>query len=314
MPSRLFTHLSRAIGPHSAQNELRWMKRALDNPVRGLEPTSSTLHDMVARRVRGEPLQYILGSQPFGPLDLVVRPPVLIPRPETEEWALRLAEAISRSSSGPPLPITILDLCTGSGCIPLLLCRTLPRGSAHATGVDISAHAVSLARENAGLCGIPVPTSGRALQRAELEQWKHGSFVPILADLTLPDFVERAGLEPPYDVITANPPYIPRAEYDRLPPSVKDFEDVRALLGDSDSAGGLALPQDERDKGLTFYHRIADLVHEHGLLHAEGTLALEVGKGQAQDVAEIVERKARLRHVDIWKDPWGIERVVVARP
>ncbi|KAH9858753.1 S-adenosyl-L-methionine-dependent methyltransferase [Lenzites betulinus] len=311
MPSRLFTQLSRAIGRESAQNELRWMRRALENPIRGIEPASRTIDDMVARRIRGEPLQYILGSQPFGPLNLAVRAPVLIPRPETEDWALRLADTIrAPSSSAPRRPLKVLDLCTGTGCIPLLLCHALPRGWAHATGVDISEHAVRLARENAGLCGIPVATN----PHADLEQEGHNTFMPVLADLMQRNFVNRAGLEPPYDVITSNPPYIPRDEYDRLPASVKDFEDVRALLGDSVDAGDLALPQDERDKGLTFYHRIAELLRDHDLLHAEGTLALEVGKGQAQDVADIVERKARMRHVDIWKDPWGVERVVVARP
>lgn len=150
-----------------------------------------------------------------------------------------------------------------------------------------------------------------------------------------PAFIEQARLRPPYDVITSNPPYIPKAEYDALARSVREFEDVRALLGDpllhlhehphghpggSGSGSGFAaaiiereVPPADREKGLAFYHRIAALVRDHGLLRVGGTLALEVGAGQAADVAALVEHKARLRTVDIWKDPWGIERAIIAR-
>ena len=73
------------------------------------------------------------------------------------------------------------------------------------------------------------------------------------------------------------------------------------------------MPEEDRAKGLAFYHRIAILVGSHGLLRRGGTLALEVGEGQASAVATIVEHKARLGRIDVWKDPWGKERVVVAR-
>ncbi|KAI0630327.1 S-adenosyl-L-methionine-dependent methyltransferase [Trametes polyzona] len=317
MPSRaapsLLAQLSRAIGSQSAHNELRWMQHALKNPPGGIRPTADTLEDMVARRISGEPLQYILGSQPFGPLNLAVRPPVLIPRPETEDWTLRLADAILQSAHKPRRPLNILDLCTGTGCIPLLLCHLLPPGFAHATGVDISEDAVQLARENRELCGIPAPPPSPDSAAQTTPKENGNTFVPVLADLMRPNFVKRAGLKPPYDVITSNPPYIPQAEYDRLPSSVKDYEDVRALLGDVDSPGSPSLPEEERGKGLVFYHRIAELVRDHDLLHPEGTLALEVGDGQARDVAALLERKTGMRKIDVWKDPWEKERVVVAR-
>ncbi|RDX40445.1 S-adenosyl-L-methionine-dependent methyltransferase [Lentinus brumalis] len=300
----LLSQLSRAIGRQSALSELRWMQQALSNPPPGISPACRSLDEMVARRVRGEPLQYILGSQPFGPLDLAVRPPVLIPRPETEDWTLRLADSLTPS---PATPFRTLDLCTGTGCIPLLLCHLWPLGSTHATAIDISPDAIQLATENATRCGISTQAHAHASTHPE------NTFTPILADLMHPDFAQQARLEPPYDLITSNPPYIPQAEYDALPASVKDHEDIRALLGDTPSPLANDVPAQDRAKGLTFYHRIAALVGEHGLLRAGGTLALEVGQGQAHEVAAIVQAKAGVDKIDVWKDPWGKERVVVAR-
>jgi SAM-dependent methyltransferase len=86
------------------------------------------------------------GTQPFGHLDILTRPPVLIPRPETEHWTLRLAQSIRPS---PQNPAHVLDLCTGTGCIPLLLCATWFPGSTSVVGIDTSLEALQLAQDNA---------------------------------------------------------------------------------------------------------------------------------------------------------------------
>ncbi len=204
----------------------------------------------------------------------------------------------------------VLDLCTGSGCIPLLLCHLWQSGAAHATGVDISTDAIRLATENAALCGIPALASSSATAQPQ------NTFTPVLGDLMHPTFIQAARLQPPYDLITSNPPYIPRAEYDELPPSVKDFEDVRALLGETPghSPPDANLPDTDRAKGLVFYHRIASLASRHGLLkRSGGTLALEVGDGQAFEVAQIIKNNFEAHSIDIFKDPWGKRRVVFVR-
>ncbi|KAF8894033.1 S-adenosyl-L-methionine-dependent methyltransferase, partial [Infundibulicybe gibba] len=110
-----FTRLIAALGPRQARIELRWLRQAqADIPL---------LTQLISRRADGEPLQYILGTQPFGPLNLLTRPPVLIPRPETEHWTHALADLISPSAQS---PVTLLDLGTGSACIPLLLAHLWP--------------------------------------------------------------------------------------------------------------------------------------------------------------------------------------------
>ena len=220
------------------------------------------------------------GTTPFGPLDLLTRPPTLIPRPETEDWAIRLARAVA-----PTRNLRVLDLCTGSGCIPLLLCHLWPAGT-HAVGVDISPDAIWLATDNA-------------------VRSRTNSFTPVLGDLRDPALLDR--LVPPFDVITANPPYIPLHLYHTLPSSVKDYEDPQALIGD--------YPDAQIQDGLSYYRSIATLLGRKGVLADNAVLALEVGHDQAHAVKHILERIPALRfhQIDIWRDPWNKERVVFAR-
>ncbi|EEH41332.2 hypothetical protein PAAG_03618 [Paracoccidioides lutzii Pb01] len=114
------------------------------------------LREMVRQRARGVPLQYILGDQPFGELEILCQRGVLIPRPETESYTTRTANLLlskfkfkSESDKHPPT-LRILDLCTGTGCIPLLLHSLLAPAfpQLQICGVDISARALELAREN----------------------------------------------------------------------------------------------------------------------------------------------------------------------
>ncbi|TFK54153.1 S-adenosyl-L-methionine-dependent methyltransferase [Heliocybe sulcata] len=292
-PDHLLKTLAKAIGRDAAILELRWMKEALrvGRPERLPE---LNLETMVSRRAQGEPLQYILGTQPFGPLNLLIRPPVLIPRPETEHWTIRLSQTLTPSRDK---PISLLDICTGSGCIPLLLCHLWPRGSVRAVGFDISAEAVQLSMDNAAVCGTPSASGAGTCDQ--------NVFTPILGDVFHPATWSSHLLRPSFDVITSNPPYISREEYKSLPPSVKDYEDPRALLGD---------PPDSGDQhGLSFYHRIAQLTAEMKLLKPRGLLVFEVGDKQAHDVRTIVQEEAGIRDTEIWQDPWGKERVVVGR-
>ncbi|KAF9222769.1 S-adenosyl-L-methionine-dependent methyltransferase [Gyrodon lividus] len=282
---QLFTKLAFSLGRESASLELKWMKQVLSPS----DPPTA-LQAMLERRLRGEPLQYILGTTPFGSLNLLTRPPTLIPRPETEDWTLRLANTISPSNSS---PVSVLDLCTGSGCIPLLLCHLWPPGSTHAFGVDISPDAIRLATDNATRCKITTRVTSNL----------RNVFIPVLGDLHDPDLINL--LQPPFDVVTSNPPYIPKREYDELSPSVKDYEDPRALLGDP--------PGSSDQDGLSFYHVLASFIATKGVLRDGAIVALEIGHGQAEAVESILHHTARLRNTEIWKDPWEKKRVVFAR-
>ncbi|KAG2016159.1 modification methylase [Coprinopsis cinerea AmutBmut pab1-1] len=281
MHSRLLARLAQSLGSHQATLEFKWMGQALKT-----KHATASLEEMVNRRARGEPLQYILGTQPFGPLNLLTRPPVLIPRPETEHWALKFAEKC-RPVQG--VHKSLLDLGTGSGCIPLLLCRLWPQGSLSATGVDISPHALSLANENAALCGIP-PRSDSMTPR--------NTFRTSLANFLANDFPgTHLSSALPIDILISNPPYIPWDEYLELPESVVNFEDPKALFGGP--------------SGLEHYEAIARLLTRPGIFNTGAVVALEVGHRQAETVEGLLRSTGRIRSSEIWTDPWGKERTVI---
>lgn len=154
-----------------------------------------------ARRARGEPLQYILGTAEFFGLELEVGPGVLIPRPETEGLVTLAMELAGRR--GP-----VLDLCTGSGAVALALAHELPPATT-IVAVDISAAALAFAERNRVRLGA---THVRLLQ-GDL-------YAALPAD------------GPRFAVITANPPYIPPEAYATLPAEVRDHEPQEALLAD----------------------------------------------------------------------------------
>ena len=143
-----------------------------------------------------KPLAYVIGHVPFGPLSIIVEPPILIPRPETEEWVMRLIGNIKEPNKQ---KLIILDVCTGTGCIALLCAKMLPHSRVY--GVDINSQAIALAEKNKRQLGIDNVTF-------------------LLSDLfnQLP-----RGLM--YDLIISNPPYISATEYQYLAPSVSLWED-----------------------------------------------------------------------------------------
>lgn len=162
--------------------------------------TSATFRLLVARRVTGEPLQYLEGTVQFGPLELLADPRALIPRPETEQlWE----KVVARVGEEPPT--VVVDLCTGSGNLALALKHTFRGAFVWAT--DLSPQALSLARENGVRTGLQV-------------NWFEGDlFSPLPADL-------RGQV----DLIVSNPPYVAEAEVDALPDDVRDHEPRAALV------------------------------------------------------------------------------------
>ena len=88
------------------------------------------------------PLQYLLGSTPFDDLEILVEPPTLIPRPETEEWTMHIIHLLKKIEDQ---KLTILDLCSGSGCIGLSIAHAYPKS--HVYAADISPQAISLGKK-----------------------------------------------------------------------------------------------------------------------------------------------------------------------
>lgn len=189
----------------------------------------------------GEPLQYVLGHVRFMGMDIGVAPAVLIPRPETEE----LVDLIQRNGR---TYARVLDIGTGSGCIALALKKHVP--SAVVIGMDVSSDALSIARRNSEVLGLPV-------------QW-------IQQDVLDPSAAIPARL----DLIISNPPYVPRSEEASLDPHVRYHEPHLALfVEDADP--------------LLFYRVIAQRAWD--LLVPSGELWFEGHYQYAEAVADIVK-------------------------
>ncbi|KZT58897.1 S-adenosyl-L-methionine-dependent methyltransferase [Calocera cornea HHB12733] len=277
-----------ALGRSQALQEIRWMRSELlkDDGRRDAGGADARLESWINRRTAGEPLQYILGSQPFGPLDIITRRPVLIPRPETEEWVRQLSARFDLRARG--RTVSVLDLCTGTGCIPLMLCHIWPRGQVRVLGVDVSADAVALAKEN-------LEKNGSNGNEADFLRGD------MFDDRLLASLSEKGK----FDIITCNPPYIPSHEYAKLSKSVKEWEDPRALVGDYPLPEDRSRIEEIEADGLRFYSRLADIIP--GLLVSkDGMAVLEFGIGQGSDVMNILRHL--FREAELWKDQFGKER------
>lgn len=178
----------------------------------------------------------------------------------------------------------VLDLCTGSGCIPLLLSHLLQDTLQVAHGIDISPEAIGLSEDNKELV-------------ASDNVFFHQS------DILSPDFMDRVrndtGVEH-FDIITSNPPYIPAQVWAQLPQSVRDYEDSRALVGGPVPGVG---------DGVQFYGRIAQLADQL-LEPASGDfpqIAVEIGETQAAEVSSLLPGEC-----ETVQDQYGRNRMVLA--
>jgi release factor glutamine methyltransferase len=223
--------------------------------------------DLIKRRRASEPIAYILGRREFFALPMVVDRRVLIPRPDTEI----LVETALSGTRERHLYGRMLDLCTGSGCVAIAFAKERPTW--RVTAVDLSPDAASVARENVQRAGVV-----------------HN--VAVLEGDLFAALPESARFE----LITANPPYIPSAEIAELDADVRDFEPRLALDGGAD--------------GLHVMRRLIGDAMQY--LSPGGLLALEGGFDQAPAVAALLEASG-FSEIARSKDLAGVERVVSGR-
>lgn len=222
----------------------------------------------VERLLQGEPLAYVLGEWEFYGLPLYVSPQVLIPRDDTcavAELAIRQALFLQQAPR-------ILDLCCGSGCIGLAIASRVP--DARVTLADLSTDALAVAKKN--------------IQR--------NRFGTRVTSLRVDALAEPPAFLGKFDMLVANPPYIPDWELEELPHSVKDYEPHMALVGGED--------------GLDFYRAIAG--NYRSRLKEGGFLCFEFGDDQGDRVCRILEDNG-FTILERAKDYHGVERAVLAQ-
>ncbi|MEG9883677.1 MAG: peptide chain release factor N(5)-glutamine methyltransferase [Hyphomicrobiales bacterium] len=198
---------------------------------------------LIARRLSGEPVSRILNKREFWGLPFALSPATLDPRPDTETIVAETLELLSRQSPRRPKP-RILDLGTGSGCILLALLHSL--SDAWGVGTDRSHQAIATAHDNSVRLGLKA----------------RASFVCCDWD---------GAVNGPFDVIVANPPYIPTGDIARLMPEVLKFDPIMALDGGTD--------------GLAAAHQIIPMAWQK--LRPGGWFVMEIGAGQAKQVSAL---------------------------
>jgi release factor glutamine methyltransferase len=228
--------------------------------------------DYVKRRGETrEPLQYVIGNTEFIDLKIAVNKAVLIPRPETEIlalWALEKAKAVTGDA------VSVLDLCTGSGCIALYVASQEARAKVSAT--DISTEALTVAAANA-------------------KEFKLDSRVTFLqGDLFAAVPAEQKGT---FDVIVSNPPYVDPAQRETLQPEVREHEPAQALFAD--------------DGGLAIIKRIISGAVEW--LKPGGWLGIELGMGQGETATKLTEAVNSYQAIEVKVDGAKIPRFLIAQ-
>lgn len=208
------------------------------------------LEKIILRLERSEPVQYVLGRETFCGRTFYVGPGVLIPRPETEVLCRWIEEDYNRPYCAlqPPMPLQVLDVGTGSGCIAVTLAADL-RNSA-VTAWDISGDALLIAREN-------------------VHQWQ------VRVELNMEDVLHPSvsAMQQKFDVIVSNPPYICDKERTEMEGNVLAYEPETALF----------VPDDDP---LRFYRAIAEYGVQ--ALSADGVLYFETNPLYINDVKEML--------------------------
>jgi release factor glutamine methyltransferase len=252
------------------------------HPERELSVEEMSRYDAaLAERSHGVPAQYITGHQEFWGMDLIVTPAVLIPRPETEhviETVLEFLASDNRPQTlekadenpkgrGLGISFRIVDVGTGSGCIALALAKELPYAEMHAT--DISAAALEIVRANAA-----------RHQLQERVQFHHTDLLD--------------GLNPPFDFVVSNPPYVGQSEEDQVQLEVRKFEPRSAVFAGPAGTEVIArlIPQAE------------------AVLIPGGWLVMEISGTIAERVRALLEKWDDVRVIP---DLQSIPRVVAAR-
>lgn len=265
------------------------VKMALEPELRLSESEMLTVHFAVKDLLKNKPIQYVIGETEFCGMRFMVNENVLIPRPETEEMVNQLVSySVSRSEinfsssfrakrseveKSPVqniIPIRILDIGTGSGCIAISLAKSLKNSIV--TAVDFSEGALQVAKKNAEANGVDVRF--------------------ILDDILHPQNAEL--LENKFDIIVSNPPYVCESEKSEMRANVLDHEPASALfVPDSDP--------------LIFYRKILEFAQTN--LNPKGEVWFEINEKFGAETTALCHEKG-FNKVEVIKDFRDKERIV----
>lgn len=258
-------------------SDLNRLKIALNTDFKVNENQQQRYLNALQRLKSEEPIQYILGETEFYGLPFIVNKNVLIPRPETEElvaWVIEEAE--NKQLKTNQTQLKILDIGTGSGCIPISIAKKLKNSTLYA--LDISEKALEIAKKNA----LKNEVSVRFIP-ADILQTTSNAFKTLLQ-------LENEK----FDIIVSNPPYVCDSEKTQMKNNVLQYEPHVALF------------VEDKDP-LLFYNRIADFAKEN--LKANGLLFFEINQEFAKETTSMLMKK-NFTNIICKKDIFGVDRMI----
>jgi release factor glutamine methyltransferase len=223
------------------------------------------LDEIQNRLLKYEPWQHIVGFADFYGSKFHVSPDVLVPRPETEELVQLILDHVK------PMQ-TVLDIGTGSGCIPISIKKKYEHLMVF--GLDVSEAALEIARKNAELNQVEI-------------NWRQ-------ADILNPKEWSRVGANQKFDIIVSNPPYVLESDKSKMHQNVLEFDPELALFVADETP-------------LLFYDAIADFALQY--LNANGQLYFEIHQDFGQQTVALLEEKG-FTEVKLVKDLFGNDRIV----
>ena len=253
------------------------------------------LQKVVQGLIRQKPIQYILGKTEFFGLPFHVNKYVLIPRPETEElveWILQSIDAQQKNSR--QSEVKILDIGTGSGCIPIALKKNIP--SADISAIDISAKALEVAQNNAELNEVEIEFIQQDILQASQDEnafrtEKKPPFSNIDEDSSK---IHRQDIK--YDIIVSNPPYVRELEKAEMKANVLKNEPKLALFVSNEDP-------------LIFYRNIAELAKKQ--LKENGMLFFEINQYLGREMISLLDILG-FKDIKLKKDIFGNDRMIKA--
>lgn len=239
-----------------------------------IDENTKNLFDSALERLKNqEPIQYILGKTEFFGLPFLVDKNTLIPRPETEElvaWIIDDVKILNKKSSN---KISLLDIGTGSGCIPISIAKNIDFDTISA--IDISKKALEVAIKNAEINQV-------SISFFEMDILKTNSLNSV------------SNIQ--FDVIVSNPPYVRELEKSAMNKNVLENEPHQALFVSDENP-------------LIFYEKIADLALQH--LSENGLLFLEINQYLGNQTVEMLTKKG-FKNIELRKDIFGNDRMIKA--
>jgi release factor glutamine methyltransferase len=282
---RFLSYIQTKLKPIFPENEIKAITRLLLGKIAGLnsvqfygnkdikisEAIRNKLYSSVDLLVKGEPVQYILGETEFYGLNFKVKPGVLIPRPETEEIIEHILNDLSVQQNF-KLPLKILDVGTGSGCIAIALAKNLT--NAKVLACDISVEALHVAQENAADNNVSI------------------DFFEVDICSYKPDINKLGNL----DIIVSNPPYVCFSEQANMQEHVLNHEPHLALFVNDEDP-------------LLFYRSITSIAVK--MLRKSGSLYFEINSRFGIETLNLIQ-KYPFSKVELFQDIFGRDRIIRA--